>query len=100
MRVSLQTYRVQIGKWDTMIGANGAVLGIARHIDMNAIILAFNTSPDIATANFQPGPYFGEPRVLFRSTGSSNPDTIPGNLVDLSRLTLQPYEAVVIDFKF
>ena len=96
----IQTYRVQIGKWDTMIGGNGAVLGIARHIDMNAIILAFNTSPDIATANFQPGPYFGESRVLFRSTGSSNPDTIPGNLVDLSRLTLQPYEAVVIDFQF
>ena len=41
--------RVQIGKWDTMIGGNGAVLGIARHIDMNAIILAFNTSPDTAT---------------------------------------------------
>jgi len=92
--------RVQIGKWDTMIGGNGAVLGIARHIDMNAVILAFNTSPDIAIANFQPGPYFGESRVLFRSTGSSNPDTIPGNLVDLSRLTLQPYEAVVIDFQF
>ena len=51
-------------------------------------------------ANFQPGPYFGESRILFRSTGSSNPDTIPGNLVDLSRLTLQPYEAVVIDFQF
>ena len=52
-------HRVQIGKWDTMIGGKGMVLGIARHIDMNAIILAFNTSPNISTANFQPG------RVLF-----------------------------------
>ena len=42
-----------------MIGGKGTVLGIARHIDMNAIILAFNTSPNISTANFQPG------RVLF-----------------------------------
>ena len=97
---ALKLSRVQIGKWDTMIGGKGNVLGIARHIDMNAIILAFNTSPNSVTANFQPGPYIGESKVLFRSTGSSNPDTIPGNPIDLSRLNLEPFEAVVIDFQF
>ena len=63
---------MQIGKWDTMIGANGVVLGIARHIDMNAIILAFNTSPDTAT-----GYLFSE-------------DIISPNSIFLKLLQLQP----------
>ena len=90
--------RVQVGFWDTML--ENEVLGIARHMDYNAIILAFNTGTDEYTANFQPGPLMGSAPVLFRSTGSTNSDTEPGKLVDLSRLTLQPKEAVIIDFQF
>ena len=55
-----------------MIGANGVVLGIARHIEMNAIILAFNTSPDTAT-----GYLFSE-------------DIISHNSIFLKLLQLQP----------
>ena len=88
----------QFGFWDTML--ENDVLGIARHMDYNAIILAFNTGSETYTANFQPGPLMGAATVLFRSTGSTNSDTEPGKLVNLSRLTLQPKEAVVIDFQF
>ena len=76
------------------------VLLFFRHIDLNAIIVAFNTSPEPSTANFQPGPYIGDSTVIIRSSDSTNPDTVPGSKPDLSRLTLEPYEAVVIDFIF
>ena len=91
--------RIQSGFWDTMLDGN-QVLGIARHVDYNAIILAFNTGTEAYTANFQPGPLEGTATVLIRSSGSTNPGTMVGTQVDLSQVTLEPYEAVVIDFQF
>ena len=90
--------RIQSGFWDTML--ENDVLGIARHMDYNAIILAFNTGNEAETANFQPGPLEGTATVLIRSTGSTNPDTVVGTQVDLAKVTLEPYEAVIIDFQF
>ena len=58
--------RIQSGFWDTMLDGD-QVLGIARHVDYNAIILAFNTGTEAYTANFQPGPLEGTATVLIRS---------------------------------
>ena len=89
--------RVRIGYSDTFV--QGDMLGIARHIDYNAILFIFNASDQENSANFHPGNLEGTSKVIFRSTGSDNPSTEPGKEINLRTLTLKPFEAIVVDFQ-
>ena len=97
-KLRLHEDRVRSGDWD--VATSGSMIGIARYIYKNsAILMIFNSSDKEATGHFlemKPGE---TATVLFRSVGSTNMATVPGSEVDLATLTLDPFEAVVIDFK-
>lgn len=94
--------RLQIGLME--IATVGSFLGIARLDEdaldaetFEALFLVVNFGAEPATENMNEFGLDAEAKVIVRSSSSNNPSTVPGNPIDLTQVTLEPYEAIVID---